>query len=504
MKNFFIKIWRILNNRRLEAATLVSGAVVMVFEILGSRLLAPYLGSSLITWTSIIGVILASLAIGYAWGGRLADRRVSQHALAVVLWLAGGCLLLALLAARPVLSWLSAASWPLGWRAVTAAVLLLAPASVALGMVTPYAARLRIDNVAASGRVIGGLSAWSTVGSLLGTFGAGFWLVPTFGTMKILAGLAAAVWLAAFWLTIAKRPRIRQWLTLLGAFILVFGVYENWGRAPAGLVDSDTMESRVWIYDTVEQKSHRPVRLLRLDSGFSSARFLDGDDLIFDYTKYYDLAGYFNPGFNRVLMIGGAAYSYPQFFLKKWPRAELTVAEIDPRVTDLARRYFKLESDPRLIIKQADGRVFLNQNTEIYDAILVDAFSASYSLPWQLSTLEAARREYDSLAADGVVIINLVASLSGAGSLLTDSLSATYARVFPQVFLLPVNAPQNETVTQNIMLVALKSKVRPDWRPADPLVAEQLSHRYSGAASKARVLTDDWAPTDYFASRLKL
>jgi spermidine synthase len=489
-------------SRRLEIAVFVCGAVVMIFELVGSRLLAPYLGSSLITWTSLIGVILASLSLGYWYGGKVADREAGERRLAVIILAAGAFLLIVLPMSKPLLASLSLATWPLQIKAILASLSLFTPASMTLGMVAPYAVKLRLANLDSVGRRVGSLYAISTLGSLAGTFGAGFWLVPFFGTLKIVAGLGIILIALALWLYFADNFN-KKLIPKLVVFALALGGLSYWFTHPLDnlLADQDTSYSRVWIYDSLWGPEQAAVRIMRLDSSYSSAMFLDKNDLVFDYTKYYRLAGYFNPALNKALMIGGAAYSYPKDFLANYPRAELTVAEIDPSVTKLAEEYFKLPRDPRLIIKHVDGRVWLNQTKDKYDAIFVDAFASSLAIPFQLATKEAAQAEFDALNNDGAVIVNVVSAVTGPKGRLTRSMYATYKEIFPQVYLLPVGTNDQAEAMQNVMLVALKAKIKPNFKPIDSPYQELLSHLWTKPIAGAPVLTDDWAPTDYFVSQ---
>ena len=137
-------------------------------------------------------------------------------------------------------------------------------------------------------------------------------------------------------------------------------------------------------------------------------------------------------------MLGGAGYSFPKDYLTKYPNATLDVVEIDPGVTALAKKYFALEDHPNLTIYHEDARVFLNQNTKKYDAILGDAFSSWYLVPYQLTTEEAIRRQYDSLSLSGAVILNIVSSIEGEMGEFLRAEYKTYKKVFPQVYLLPV------------------------------------------------------------------
>lgn len=112
-------------------------------------------------------------------------------------------------------------------------------------------------------------------------------------------------------------------------------------------------------------------------------------------------------------MFGGAGYSFPKDFLKKYPDSTIEVVEIDPGITELARKYFHLQESPKLTIQHEDGRVFLNRAKKGYDVVFGDAFSSQYSIPYQLTTTEAVQRTYDILNDNGIVILNVISSIEG-------------------------------------------------------------------------------------------
>lgn len=170
----------------LETVVFFSGAVVMIYEIIGSRILAPYIGTSTYIWTSLIGVILGSLSVGYWLGGSVADRQSDSKLLAAVLFAAAALVTVTMLVQEFVLLGLAASSMRLELKALIAALVLFAPASVLFGFVTPYAVRLKMTAVEDAGKTVGRLYALSTVGSICGTFAAGFFLLPFVGSVRTL------------------------------------------------------------------------------------------------------------------------------------------------------------------------------------------------------------------------------------------------------------------------------------------------------------------------------
>jgi spermidine synthase len=202
-------------------------------------------------------------------------------------------------------------------------------------------------------------------------------------------------------------------------------------------------------------------------------------------------------------MFGGAGYSYPKDFLIKYPEATIDVVEIDPKVTELAQKYFKLKESPRLTIYHEDARLFLNKTQEKYDVIFGDAFSSYYSLPYQLTTKEAVRKKYDILNDEGIVILNIISSIDGEKGKFLRAEYATYKTLFPQVYLFPVVDSDNGNKVQNIILVALKSNKDQFFNDDDPSLNDYLQHLWKKTVdADMPILTDDFAPVDYYVSRM--
>lgn len=487
----------------LELIAFLSGAAVMVLELVGSRILAPYIGTSLSVWTSLIGIILASLSIGYWWGGKAADKNPSLRTLSAILFVAALFVGATAVTKDLILSIIQIIVRDIRISSVMNALILFAPASIAFGMVTPYAVRLKMQTIEASGKTVGNLYAISTIGSIVGTFAAGFILIPALGNANILFVTALGL-IGLSFLTYAKSYRIPK--AGIALFLMVFGSFTAITRAnlaAAGFVDVDTHYNRVLIEERADIASGRPMRTLRTDGlGIQSAMFLDGDGLVFEYTKLYNLAPHFVPRIERTLMLGGGAYSYPKYFIKRFPEATMDVVEIDPKLTDLARRYFNLADDPRLRIFHEDGRTFLNRSNETYNAVFVDAFN-TYSPPFQLTTRETAQDMFAHLTDGGVVIMNIISAIEGPRGKFLRAEYATYRSVFPYVYVVPVTKPDEGDVVQNVMLVAVKSASEPNLHSNNPELASYLSRRWiPDIPDDMPVLTDERAPVEFYTADL--
>jgi len=486
----------------LEIVVFICGAVVMIFELVGSRVLGPYFGTSIFVWTSLIGIILGSLSMGYYLGGKTADKNPKMSNLSLIVFLSSVSVGLTIIIKDFLLIYLQTSISDIRVSSVIASFILFSPASILLGMVSPYAAKLKLDSLNTSGKIIGNLYAISTAGSIIGTFLSGFYLIPHFGTNKLLIILSITLIITSLALFSKKIIKVRlSTLVFMISSWFVFTGY-NYLAQSAGFIDVDTAYNRIWIYNYNDQKTNKPARVMGINNENHSSMFLDSDELTNEYTKYYHLAKHFYPDFKTTLMLGGAGYSYPKAFLNNYPESTIDVVEIDPMVTELAKKYFNLKENSRLNIYHEDGRAYLNKTSKKYDVIFGDAFSSHYSLPYQLTTKEAIQRKYDILNDDGVVILNIISAIEGEKGEFLRAEYAAYKSIFPQVYLFPVREPSNGGEVQNIILVALKSKDNQNFNDVDPKLNEYLQHLWKQEIDDdVPILTDDFAPVDYYISK---
>lgn len=498
MKIVKMKIYKYI----LEAAVFVCGAVVMIFELVGSRVLGPYFGTSIFVWTGLIGIILGSLSLGYYLGGKIADKNPSFNNLSLIIFLSSIFIGLAIIIKDPLLLILQNNFTGINIGSILASLILFLPTSVLLGMVSPYAAKLKIDNLSTSGSTVGNLYAISTAGSIAGTFLSGFYLIPRFGTNKLLIMIAITLIIVSTLLSAKQFIKIKLSALIIALFGLLIINRLNFMSEKNGFADIDTAYNRIWIYNHNDAKTNKPVKIMGINNENQSSMFLDNDELVNEYTKYYHLAKHFNPNFKKALMFGGAGYSYPKDYLNKYPQNTIDVIEIDPMVTELAKKYFNLKKNSRLNIYHEDGRVYLNKTRKKYDAIFGDAFGSHYSVPYQLTTKEAAQKKYDILNNGGVVILNIISSIEGKRGKFLRAEYITYKSIFPQVYLFPVRQPADGKEVQNIILVALKSKNGQTFNDSNPKLNEYLQHLWKKEIdADMPILTDDYAPVDYYISK---
>jgi spermidine synthase len=479
---------------RLEIIVFIAGAVVMGVEIIGSRLLAPYVGTSLPVWTSIIGIILGSMSIGYWQGGKLADKVPHLGMLARILLAAGAVLAIIALLHSWVLTAIARLGMPTIAAALTDAFVLLSVPGFLLGIVPTYTTRIKLKEITTSGAAIGRLSALSTIGSIVGTFCTGFILLSHLGTYRILLTFAILMMLLS---VLADPPRGRRFIaTLILVLFCVAAATQN-TAAQGAVVDIDSGYSHITVTDTGD------IRNMYIGGVTHSGMSLrDSAHLVYPYSQFYRLISHFKPQINDALVLGGGGYSYPKDFLRTFPKANLDVVEIDPAVTAIARQYFFVPESPRLHTFAADGRTFLNENDKKYDAVFGDAFGSYYSVPYQLTTREAAQSISKALTDDGVLLVNVISALEGDAGKFFRAEFWTLKSVFPQVYVFPVVTRDAKTI-QNIMIVALKSDKQPTLTNANPELSQYLSQQWEKPIAKdLPVLTDDFAPVEQYIAAL--
>jgi spermidine synthase len=491
-------------NKLLFLSVFVCGAVVMIFELAGSRIMAPYFGSSIFVWTGIIGVVMGSLALGYWLGGRIADRGADAETYSRVIFFSGVAIFWSFLAKDAVPALFQDRAVPIELGSLLAAIVIFMPASVLLGIVSPYAVRLKLHSMETSASTVGNLYAASTVGSISGTFAAGYLLIPHLGAANIFFVLVVILGALSFLFSKKHFTAKAAALAILAAsFLLISSAISGYEQG-SGQVRIDTEYNAIRISPGTHEETGREVLDLSFDPfARQSSMFLESDELVWDYTKFYRLAKHFVPDIRKSLMIGGGAYSYPKDYLRDMPHASIDVVEIDPGITQAAKRYFRLPDDPRLSVYHEDARVFLNDSKEKYDVIYDDAFTSALTIPFQLTTKEAVERQYDMLNDGGAVVANIGGSLGGKNSRFLAAEYATFKSVFPQVHLFPVADASDESRIQNIMLVALKSEKPASFSSDDPELSRYLSHLYERTLSlDLPILTDDFAPVEYYMKSL--
>ena len=474
----------------------VVGFVTLAFELAASRVVAPYLGNTIYIWTSIIGVILASLAAGYALGGRLADKRHSYHDVTLLLMLAAFGMFAVYIFKDGLLSMVGRSGLNLQMQAFVSSVGLFSLPTFVLGVVTPYLARMNITDVKTSGKRLASINSAETIGSLTGTFLTGFYLFGVMGTNSLLVLLPLLLLASTFLVDV--RPYLIQRVILSAAILVTFLL-----PPPVefiGLVDDiDTAYSRYLVRDIVFGDSF--VRVLQNDSdSLQSGVYADGrKDLVFGYTRAFEYFSSVNPNAERSLIIGGGAFTFPEVLARNNPDATVDVIEIDDSLPAISRQYFNFNRPANLNIFTADGRQFLNTTDTKYDVAYVDAFAASVP-PFQLVTKESFEKVKKVTKPGGYVVVNVIGGLEGKESRFTSHMQATLGEVYKRVHIYQVSPGLSPEGRQNLIFVASDEVINRSnvdkIAAASPEFKAILDTETSLAINKNEILTDNFAPVD--------
>jgi len=492
-----------LSQLMLLIAVFWCGAAVMILELMGSRVLAPHFGSTIYVWTSLIGIIMGALSLGYFIGGRIADKRANQGTLGLIILGGAVYILAATILGGSFLHLVKLLRLDVRVSAAIATLFLFAPPSVLLGMVSPYATRLRIQAVATSGMTVGNIYALSTMGSIVGTFLSGYILIALIGTFRVLLLLSLSLMTVGPLLVIGhSNKKILSGWCLLNIAVAI--IILNVNIAPKGIViaDLDTRYSRVLVLDRKNESTSRTIRYLKTDGIIQSSMYLDSDELVAKNYKFFVLSEYFSPHAKKALMIGGGGFSYPKEFLQKYPKAEMDVVEIDPQIVDIARKYFRLPTNPRLNIIIEDGRTYLDRTNEKYDVIFLNAFQ-TLSPPFQLTTIEAMQSAYNALLPNGVAIVHIVSALEGKKGSFFHAQYSTLKAIFSDVYPFPVSSTTYTKDPQSIFLIATKGGDSFKGLPNVPPHLQVYTKKWwQGPIDETiPILRDDFAPVEYYVAR---
>jgi len=483
----------------LYSAVVVSGAAVLIIEILGARLLGPYFGVSLTVWSALIGVTLAALSCGYALGGRWADADPAPTRFAA-LFLTGGALTLLLpLIQRPVITLVAG----LGLRAgsLAGAMVLMFPPLLVLGMVTPFAVRLNTARLDQVGRAAGNLFAVSTLASVFAAVATGFWLIPILGVRRLL--VATGAMLLGMGLALVVRTRTKS-LALLAvpAFVAL-------GLAGASRPQPAPQQGLLAVtpspYGEIRVLDHKGMRFMLIDG--SSHTMVDPTTFAsdFPYVNVLQIGREFLPQPGRMLLVGLGGGSVAKSYAKAGWRVD--AVEIDPVVARYAVRWFGLKADEATVYL-ANGRRFLEeQDPGTYDLIVMDAFGGS-SIPFHLVTREVFDLVRSRLKPEGLFAMN--AEAVGWHHPLIESLAATLQSVFPHVQVLPMVEPPDKL--GNLVLLAADRTLElgrelgqpgSRWSGQYDLV-HAWANRFGPTPGRGRVLTDDHNSVDVWSDAINL
>jgi len=462
----------------------LAGAAVMVVEISAFRLLAPFFGNTVYTSTALIGVILVAFSVGGYLGGWLADRKM---ALDLIGWLLAGAAVLTLfipafhMAFSLRLSAMGLISGP-----VMISVILFAMPGVLLGAVSPASVRFYslADKDSHIGASAGTISMLGSLGSFVGTFLSGFFLLSTFGVKAIFLGTGVMLLVLSIASFVMAKNAGKQLLPIILSGLVAGVVGGSAKAAPEkGLVyEHESFYHHIRVLE--EGTSPSRLRLLLLDSTQEGGMNADTGEIILPYQEYWKLALLREKEkVESALFIGAGAFGMPENVSRDFPEASVDVVEIDPQVIEVGKRFFKLDEHPKVMAHAADARRFLNLAGEKkWDLVFGDAYNGRHAIPAHLATQEFFQQIADHLTSDGVYVMNIIASVNGPQSELTAGMMSTLKKVFPHVEAFAVGGRSDQT--QNVILLCSRQDLKP-----------RIADRYFARGSWQQRLTSRLVPT---------
>lgn len=496
----------------LLSTALITGAVVMALEILGSRLLAPVFGNSLFVWGALIGVILAAMSSGYAFGGWASDRYAGGSVLAGLLLFSGSWTFLVAWASQPILFQVDAWIQDPRWGPCLAATILLAPPAFGLSGVLPAMLRLAVSDMGHLGRHTGRMIALSTVGSLIGTWGTAFFLLSWIGSQALVAWLGTIqVVLGLLWLW--RGAKIRFVGKLLG--LACSGLFVALALHPIQKLNPPVHQEDS-PYQQVRVRDDQLFRYLVLDRTFHAVMWkADPLPLFLPYSQLMvaSLALVDQP--QRGLILGHGGGSLAKWLAHYWPDLEMDIIEFDPVVVRMAEDYFEYHPPANHHVRVKDGRAFLNTTDHRYDVIWIDAF-ARHMIPFHLTTKEFYAAVRMHLNPDGVVALNLASSGEELDNARAAAVVQTMRGEFPVIETFAVKGPwkSGQTKAENLIFfagspvtehgheafIAKVTAMAMNRQLPSEVVALLGSHR-TDPWPMGFELTDDFAPYDVLTGR---
>jgi predicted membrane-bound spermidine synthase len=516
--------------RYLSFLVFTAGAATLGMELSASRLLEPAFGANQIVWAALIGLILFYLALGAWLGGVLADRYPNRRALDATLTLAAlGVALVPLLSGPALeLAAVGLARFDAGMLAgsLLAVLLLFSIPGILLGTASPWAIRLAVKEVDATGHVAGRFSALATAGGLLGAFLPVLWLIPTFGTRWTFYLLALMVLSVQLLGNLARRER---WIPLAGILVVLAlallsrpggPIRSAWDDATGGQIIYE--DESVYNYISVRQWGNE--RLLELNDGVGVHSVYHPTSVMsLGIWDYFLLAPLFRtppppgetvvmPPVDNMLLIGLAAGTISELYTNLYGPVAITGVELDPQIIQVGQRYFDM-NQPNLTSVAADGRNWLRRQSPDarWDVIAIDAYRPPY-IPFHLTTVEFFELVRDHLGEEGVVAINV--GRTDINYDLVNALVATLKQVFPLVYA--IDEPGPPATLANTLVVAtmqplplenLRANVDalPVTLPPEFLAFAQEAATYARVPeppADAPIFTDDHAPVERVVHRI--
>lgn len=501
---------KILENKLfLYLTEFFSGMSVMAVELGASRLLAPYFSSSQIVWTIIIGTIMIAMALGNIFGGKSADKnpdpdKLYKRILISAIWTAlipvvGKYIILgvsALLIFAVNTNFLIIAAF-------AACMIIFVFPLFLLGTVTPSLAKYSVESLEESGKTVGTLGAFNTIGSIIGTFVPTFVSIPAVGTsvtFLIFSGIMMALSIIYF---ISRRSG--KVISAVSAVIFIACCF--FGRSDSfAFWESELTYEGESIYNYLKVTEDDRTVSLSTNTlfGIQSVYMKDGSltGMYYDYAMAAPLmVSGITPDEADTLILGMGTGTYATQCKKYYGSKKIEGVEIDEKITDLSREYFSLPDDVK--VTTYDGRAFLNSTDKKYDVIMVDAYQ-DITIPFQMSSVEFFTLVKEHLNDNGVMVVNMNMRGEKEGSI-NQYLSDTIAAVFPEIYTIDIPFSSNRELFASAnpdMVKILSENCSSISNDELAYIMQRTSESLVPYEAGNRIMTDDKAPVELLGMKV--
>ncbi|NQT95996.1 MAG: fused MFS/spermidine synthase [Candidatus Omnitrophica bacterium] len=490
-----------------------SGAAIMIIELAGNRIIAPIFGNTLYTWTGLIGIILLAMSGGYYFGGWVADKKPSYLVLAHYILVAGIYTIIIPFLHKAADTYFVRTS--IIWGPAIASIVLFTIPAFLLGSVTPFTVRLtsRLSEDKHVGISSGYIGMFSILGSVIGTFGTGFLLLPKIGvweiflaTGTILSFMAMVVYLC--FLSTPIKKILGAAVVFFTISLLLFLMFTSKPVPPSYILfDKTNFYHRILVFRGPTLANGDFIKTIKLDNAVEGAQYDKSHDIVLASQKYWRLAKAYCPEIKRALFLGGGSFSMPEALSSAYPGAEVEVVEIDPEVIEVGKRFFRLDNYRNVRPIAADARRYLRQSRGRYDLIFGDAYHGVRTIPPHLVTLEFFHLARQKLAEDGVYMMNIINAAEGEKAELFLSIIKTVSEVFEYVYVYAVY-PNDLKRVQNIIIVACPKSQDSGSIMARNIQDSKLSRLLDTYISPEKYnpseypfFTDNYNPVEYILAR---
>jgi spermidine synthase len=479
-------------------SSFVAGFSIMVIELTSSRVVAPIIGSSVFTWTSVIGITLLGLSIGSYLGGKIADKNEKFNPLPLSFLVSSVFVFIITILVKNVDFITNSSDSILKLNLLIASYLFLLPA-ISIGTIQPIILKKYADNFLKIGSEYGTLSAVWSLGSIMGVFLTGFYFISTIGSMETITLISLILFIIGLLLAIKDRKGLYVFLftSLLLPTHFLF-------------TKADTVKNSNVIYQKETNYFNAKVidaylpgfgdsRILLLDTDSHSIESKEKNE--FFYPELYPIFSYLKSDIKDLLAIGAGAYTIPKYFKDYYKNSNVSAIDIDPELEKISKAYFGLDTyDIKTIV--GDARTIIKNSDKKYDVIFSDVYNSFISIPWYLLTKEFNEQIKTKLNNKGIYAINIIGSIRGPESNFTKSVLDTFKTSFPNYYIFAFGITPESV--QNIILVGINGDLplKPEilakqiQQGKNSFLAKKIISENLLANSNSIILTDNFSPVE--------